>query len=57
MDHSLLNPNQLIDHGSEVQDNPFEPVQCHVDTVFDGVTTPLFAQGTVIFAGARLTTE
>ena len=53
MDHSLLNPNQLRAHGVEVQDNPFESVQCHIDTGFDNVIIPLFTQGTVIFVDTR----
>ena len=30
MDHSLPNTNQLRGHGSEVQDNPYDPTQCHI---------------------------
>ena len=57
IEHSLLNPNQLRSHGVEVQDNPFEPVQCHIDTCFDNIKIPLFTQGTVIFANTRSPTE
>ena len=57
MEHSLLNPNQLRAHGIEVQDNPFDPVQCHIDSCFDGIKIPLFTQGTVIFANTRTPTE
>ena len=57
MDHSLLNPNQLRAHGLEVQDNPFDSVQCHIDTGFDNVKIPLFTQGTVIFTDTRSPTE
>ena len=57
MNHSLLNPNQLRVYGVEVQDNPFEPVQCHVDTGFDNVITSMFAQGIIIFTYTRLPTE
>ena len=57
MDHSLINPNQLRAHGLEVQDNPFNPIQCHIDTGFDGVIIPLFTQGTVVFTNTRTPTE
>ena len=57
MDHSLLNPNQLRAHGLGVQDNPFDSVQCHIDTGFDNVIIPLFTQGTVIFTDTRSPTE
>ena len=57
LDHSLLNPNQLRAHGVEVQDNPFNPVQCHIDTGFENVIIPLFTQGTVVFANTRSRTE
>ena len=57
MDHSLMNPNQLIAHGVEVQDNPFDPIQCHIDTCFDDVIIPLFAQGTMVFTNTRTSTE
>ena len=57
MDHSLLNPNQLRAHGVEVQDNPFEPIQCHIDTGFDDIKIPLSIQGTVIFVNTRTPTE
>ena len=57
MDHSLLNPNQLRAHGVEVQDNPFDPVQCHIDTGFGGIIIPLFTEGTVVFANTRTPTE
>ena len=53
MEHSLLNPNQLRAHVVEVQYNPFESVQCHIDTCFDNIIIPLFTQGTVIFANKR----
>ena len=57
MDHSLLNPNQLRAHGVEVQDNPFEPVQCHIDTGFDDVKIPMSTKGTVIYVNTRTPTE
>ena len=57
MEHSLLNPNQLRAHGIEVQDNPFDPVQCHIDSCFDGIKIPLFTQGTVIFVNTRTPTQ
>ena len=53
MNHSVLNPNQLRTHGVQVQDNPFKPVQFHIDTGFDNVIIPLFTQVAVIFTDTR----
>ena len=52
MDHSFLNPNQLRAHGVEVRYNPFEQVQCHINTGFDNIVILLFTQCTVIFTDA-----
>ena len=57
MDQSLLNLNQLSAHGAEVQDDPFKPIQFHIDTGFDNVITPLFTQGTLIFTDTISLTE
>ena len=57
LDHSLLHLNQLRAHEVEVQDNPYNPEQCHIDTGFENVIIPLFTQGTVVFANTRSPTE
>ena len=44
-------------YGVDVQDNPSEPIQCHIDTGFNDVKIPLSIQGTVIFVNTRTPTE
>ena len=57
IDHSILNPNQLRAHGTEVQYNPCASTQCHIDTCFENIIVPLFTQVTVIFVNTRLSAE
>ena len=57
IDHSLINPIQLITHGVEIQDDPFSVTQYHIDTGFDSAIIPLFIQGSVVFTNTMTPTE
>jgi hypothetical protein len=57
LSHSLINPNQLRYNDVQVQDNPFDKNKMCIYDPTTGVSIPLYANGTVIFANTRTPTH
>ena len=58
LDHSLINPNQLLrQFGVVVQDNPFDGDEMHVRTEDESLFIPLLSAGTTIYMNTRTPTD
>ena len=55
LEHSLINPNQLREHGLDVNDNPFEPHLFGINS--EDVFVPFDATGTVVYFDSRTPTQ
>ena len=49
LDHSLINPNQLMSNGIEVQDNPYSEEPMSIISHTDGICIVLLSKGTTIY--------
>ena len=55
--HSLINPNQLLAFGTDVQDNPFSTQGLTIQPASHDITIPLQTLGTIIYANTRVPTD
>ena len=55
--HSLINPNQLLAFGMDVQDNPFSTKGLTIQPASHDITIPLQTLGTIIYTNTRAPTD
>ena len=53
LSHTLINPNQLCEHGMLVQDNPFASSPLAISLLHSDILIPLHTLGTVIYTDTR----
>jgi hypothetical protein len=56
MEHTLINPNQLLAYGITMQDNPFDPAPIFISNEDNKFTLPLNSKGTVLGVATRTPT-
>ena len=55
--HSLINPNQLLAFGMDVQDNPFSTKGLMIQPASHDITIPLQTLGTIIYTNTHAPTD
>ena len=57
MNHTLVNPNQVLHFGIMIQDNPYNDAPIYLMTEYGNFALPLAVQGTNIMSDTRTPTE